>query len=102
MTLYNTQLLPLIMYCIIIWGNATLIHRKKLAVLPKRASKIILKVEPRTRSEIVYSETKAFKLEDPFGMQILKFMFKHQKKLLPPVLMIFLLFKQMSHQEKNY
>lgn len=79
----NAHFLPYLSYGIIIWGSEARTHSHRISILQKRALKLTLRVDPRTSSNLVYAETKAFKIRDLYEIQNLIFMYKHQHGLLP-------------------
>ena len=53
---YNAYILPVFDYCCSIWGKTTQTHMKKVAILQKRAAKIILFKPNRTPSSELFKE----------------------------------------------
>ena len=99
--LYNAHFLPCLNYCNIIWGNACKTHLTRIHVLQKRALKIMLRVQPRTSSDLVYSESKALTVSEIFNVQCLIFMYKYVKNMLPEIYQDFFVYKSIISQRST-
>lgn len=82
MTFYNTFFMPHLNYCCIIWGQASSINLKWIVVLQCKVLKIILGLERRTHSNIVYSQASVLQLHQIYAKQLWTFMFKYEEGLL--------------------
>ena len=83
--LYNSLICPHIVYCIEIWGMASEVHLSSLYKIQKKIVKIIKSVPIRTNSNPLFIELKILPLFSVYRYNILLFMFKFIKGMLPEI-----------------
>lgn len=81
--LYNSFVIPYLQYGITVWGAAYQTSMEPLFVLQKKALKIALNLPIRTRTEILFAETKILPLRKIYEFSVATFMFKFNNSLLP-------------------
>jgi len=84
-TLYNSLILPYLMYCIEVWGSAKALDLQMLIKLQKRALRIISSVNYRAHTHDLFVKHKILKLPQIYMLCVLCFMFKFYKNMLPSV-----------------
>ena len=83
LSIYNAIILPHLNYCNEIWGKTYKVHINKLYILQKRAMRHITKSDFRSSSLPLFIKLKCLPIFDLVRLNILVFMFKYQKGLLP-------------------
>ena len=81
--LYQTLILPLLLYCIIIWGSAKMSNLNKLLLLQKRAVRLCTAASFRAPSNPLFLKLKLLKVVDIFNVCTALFMFKLKWSILP-------------------
>jgi len=91
--LYNTLIHPYLLYCNIVWGNASLLALKRLIVLQKRRiiSEFVLLLKVRIISNSyfraycskLFRNLNILKLQDIHVLQTAVFMYRAKNNLLP-------------------
>ena len=82
-TIYNAIVLPHLNYCNEIWGKTYKVHIDKLYILQKRAMRHITKSDSRSSSLPLFIKLKCLPIFHLVRLNILVFMFKYQKGILP-------------------
>ena len=85
LTLYNSFIHPLFMYCICVWGNAPRSHLDPLLKLQKRAVRIIYGAKYREHTSPLFQNLKIMNLYNIYIYNILLIMFKHHHGKLPTI-----------------
>ena len=80
---YNAYKLPVFDYCCSIWGKTTQTHKKKVAILQKRAAKIILFKPIRTPSRELFKELEWLTFENRCKYQTAVLVYKSLNNLTP-------------------
>ena len=83
LAIYNAIILPHLNYCNEIWGKTYRLHINKLYILQKRAMRHITKSNSRSASLPLFIKLKCLPIFDLVRLNILVFMFKYQKGILP-------------------
>ena len=81
--LYFFMIHPYLNYCIILWGNASLVALKKLTILQKRAIRIITGSKYLDHTNILFKNCQILKLSDLFNFHVNQFVYLSIKSLLP-------------------
>ena len=81
--IYNAIILPHLNYCNEIWGNTYKTHISKLFVLQKRAVRVITNNGINTPSLPLFIKLKILPIFELVRLNVLLFMFKFQKGILP-------------------
>ena len=76
--LYNTHVLPHILYCSAIWGSTYSTHLQPLFILQKRAIRIINKAPFLETTQPLFKRSKILKLYDQIKLEIATYMFKNK------------------------
>ena len=84
LVLYNTLIHPYLLYCNVIWGNATQSAMHRLTILQKRILRIVCKAGFQDPSSKLFKQLNILKLDDVFTLQAAIFMFKAKNNMLPP------------------
>jgi hypothetical protein len=79
LVIYNSLILPHILYGILLWG----LKSSKLTKLQKRAMRIITKSKRNVHTDPLFKKYNILKIEDIFKQQELKFYFKLRNGVLP-------------------
>ena len=77
--IYNSLIVPHIQYSMLCWGS----KHAKIAVLQKRAVRIITKSKYNAHSDPLFKKLNVLKISDLYTCNILKFFFKHENETLP-------------------
>lgn len=85
LTLYNTFILPYLLYCGIIWGNAMKTTLWPIFRLQKRVVRFINNLGYRDSTEDSFKSLKIMKIYDVFEYLVSIFMYNYAKDMLPPV-----------------
>ena len=80
---YNAYILPVFDYCCSIWGKTTQKHMNKIAILQKRAAKIILFKPSRTPSRVLFKEHEWLTFENRCKYQTAVLVYKSLHDLTP-------------------
>ena len=80
--LYNSLILPYILYCNIIWANSKT-NTQPLLLLQKKAIRICSDAGYRDHSDPLFARFKSLKINDIHFLQIALFMFRYNTDLLP-------------------
>uniref|UniRef100_A0A672FF89 Reverse transcriptase domain-containing protein n=1 Tax=Salarias fasciatus TaxID=181472 RepID=A0A672FF89_SALFA len=83
LTLYNTMILPYLMYCVEVWGTTCKTYLQTIFILQKRAIRIITNSHYREPSNPLFIKLKVLKFPDIVDLSILKIMYKAKWNLLP-------------------
>ena len=94
--IYNAIILPHFNYCNEIWGKTFKVHIDKLYILQKRALRHITKSDFRSPSLPIFIKLKCLPIFDLVRLNILVFMFKYHKGILPT------LFQNMFSTNSSY
>ena len=81
--LYFFMIHPYLNYCIILWGNASLVALKKLTILQKRAIRIITGSKYLDHTNILFKNCQILKLSDLFNFHVNQFVYLSINSLLP-------------------
>lgn len=98
-TLYNSFILPSLIYCNIIWGGACYSTLHRLFMLQKKAVRIINHSKYRDSTGPIFKSLEIITLFDIHKLQIALFMYNAKNKLLPNQSVHFLTF---SNAENRY
>ena len=85
LTLYNSFIHPLFMYCIAVWGYVPETYLDPLDKLQKRAVRIIAGARYLAHTEPLFKELKIMKLINLYVYNIMLIMFKRQHGKLPAI-----------------
>ena len=83
LTLYRTMIHPYLLYCNILWGNASMVALKPLILLQKRAVRVITGSDYRAHSNPLFARLSLLNLADINNQQVLLFMYRFKHSLLP-------------------
>jgi hypothetical protein len=83
LTLYYTMFIPHVLYCIIVWGGANKIALDKLIKLQKRAVRLVSGSSFLAHTSPIFLSLNLLKLTDIYEKEVLTFMFKIGKNILP-------------------
>ena len=83
LSIYNSLILPHLMYCIIVWGNACPSYLNKINVLQKRAVRSICNVPYLHHSAPLFNDLKVFNIFNLFRYQLGIHMYKSINGMLP-------------------
>ena len=83
LTLYNALILPLLSYCILVWGSK-IDSNHRLLLPQKKAVRIITNQDYIAHSEPLCKLLNVLKVSDLFVCSLWKFYYKLTKKELPP------------------
>jgi len=78
--LYNSLVLPYLMFCNVIWGDAASIHLNKLLVLQKRAVRIISSSDYLAHTDGLFRELFLMKITDIYKFSSCMYVFTHKNK----------------------
>ena len=81
--LYFSMIHPYLNYCIIIWGNASLVALKKLTILQKRAIRLITGSKYLDHTNILFKKCQILKLSDLYNFHVNQFVYLSLNSLLP-------------------
>lgn len=84
-TLYNSLILPHLIYCIEIWGMAADTYSNSLLTTQKKIVRIIMSKSSRTHSKPLFQGLKILPLNLIYKYNVLVFMFKFIKGMLPEI-----------------
>jgi hypothetical protein len=84
-TLYYSFIYPYLSYCIEVWGKAANTYTMKLLVLQKRVVRKIKSAPFRSESAPLFRELGLLNLKQLYKFQIIIFMFKFVKGMLPNI-----------------
>ena len=99
--LYNSLILPYLLYCNLIWASTYPTHIQPLFILQKKAARIITNSPPRTHSQPLFDRLNILTIFNIYKLQISCFVFSHINKLLPNPLSAFLKFNQEYHDHNT-
>ena len=85
LTLYNSLILPHLVYCIEIWGMAADVYLSCLVKTQKKIVRIMRSASSRTPSNPLFQEFEILPLNYLYKYKIILFMFKFIKGMLPDV-----------------
>ena len=88
--LYNSLILPYLLYCNLIWASTYPTHIQPLFILQKKAVRIITCSPFCTHSQPLFDKLKVLTIFNIYKFQISCFVFSHLNKLLPNPLSSFL------------
>ena len=83
MSLYNSLILPYIMYCVHVWGSAYETHLRQLMTLQNKIVKLIAGVPRRTNADALYVKLNILPLKKLFVYNVGLFMYKYDNDMLP-------------------
>ena len=92
--LYNTLVLPYILYCNIVWANSYS-STNSLFMLQKKAIRICADANYSDHTDPIFHQHKILKIQDIHFLQTAGFMFRHKSDILP------LYFKNMFQLNKD-
>ena len=95
--IYNTLILPYMIYCKIVWGNCSKTKLDNILLLQKRAVRICTKSAYLAHTDPLFHRLKIFKVHDINTQQIAIFMFKFNNDILPPVFSNLFLYNNRVH-----
>ena len=81
--LYFSMIHPYLNYCVIIWGNASLITLKKLTLLQKRAVRLITGSKYLDHTQMLFKKCQILKLSDLYNFHVNQFVYLSLNNLLP-------------------
>ena len=84
-TIYNSIILPHLIYCNTSWGHTFPSHLRKLEILQKRAIRLITRSNFSAASNPLFFKLKTLPLNHLVSLGTLIFMFKYYVHLLPPI-----------------
>ena len=82
-TLYYSIIYPHLTYCIEVWGNTSKSYLSSLFKMQKKVIRIIKQVGYREHTDPLFAELKLLKLPDIYTLQVMTFVFKYIKGMLP-------------------
>jgi Reverse transcriptase (RNA-dependent DNA polymerase) len=82
-TLYYTLIYPHIVYCNIVWGNASILALYRITMMQKRAIRLINGANYRAHTSPLFATSNLLKLSDINKREILLFLFKLKNNMLP-------------------
>ena len=85
MALYNTLILPLLSYCIEVWGGAFKTRLNQLLVVQKKVIRIISAAEFNAHTDPLFKELNVLKINQLYIFKTFLFMFKYHKQVLPEI-----------------
>ena len=85
LTLYNSFIHPLFMYCVNVWGNAPSVYLDPLIKLQKRATRVIAGATYLAHTAPLFKELKILNLTNIYVYNILLIMFKYHHSKLPTI-----------------
>ena len=85
LTLYNSLVLPHLMYCNVIWGNTFPSHLNKLFIVQKQVVRIISNAPFNYHTNELFCNSKILKLNDLIDMSVAIFMFNYKMNILPEI-----------------
>ena len=97
LSLYNTLILPYIIYCNIAWGNCSKSKLDNILLLQKKAVRICTHSGFLDHTDPLFYRTKILKVHDIHDLQTSLFMFKYVKEILPPVFKNFFSYNKNIH-----
>ena len=83
MSLYNSLILPYIMYCVHVWGSAYETHLRQLMTLQNKIVKLIAGVPRRTNADALYVKLNILPLKKLYVYNVGLFMYKYDNDMLP-------------------
>ena len=83
MSLYNSLILPYIMYCVHVSGSAYETHLRQLMTLQNKIVKLIAGVPRRTNADALYVKLNILPLKKLFVYNVGLFMYKYDNDMLP-------------------
>ena len=89
LTLYNSFINPLFMYCIAIWGNAPITYLDSLFKLQKRAVRVIASVKRTEHTWPIYKQLKILNLSNLYIYNVLLTMYKYHIRTIPEIFSTF-------------
>ena len=100
--LYKSLFQPHFDYCSIVWFNAGKVLLKELSVLQNRALRMILRVDYRYSTVLLYSSLNIDKLESRWKKRAVSFIFKLLHGHLPPSLCSRISIKKSKYSLRNH
>ena len=83
MSLYNSLILPYIMYCVHVWGSAYETHLRQLMTLQNKIVKLMAGVPCRTNADAFYVKLNILLLKKLYVYIVGLFMYKYDNGMLP-------------------
>ena len=83
--IYNSQIIPHINYCILLWGG----ENNRVSKLQKRAVRIIRKESRLSHTDPIFKELNLLTKNDIYRLQLLKCYFKYEHNSLPEYFDVF-------------
>ena len=84
-TLYYTFIFPYLIYCIEVWGSASLVHINKLLKVQKRLCRVIASCEHRTPSMPLFKSLRILTIYDVHSFSVAVFMHRFSTNMLPNI-----------------
>ena len=82
---YNSLFLPYLSYCNLVWASSSLSKLKKIITLQKKAIRNIVNADYIAHTKPFFKSLNLLNLNNIYKFQILIFMYKSSKKLLPSI-----------------
>jgi len=86
--LYSTLILPYLTYCVNIWGNTLKTNLNKLAILQKRAIRIMAGLKRNEHTTSTFLKYNCLKFEDIIKLKSCSQVYKANNNLLPKTLQL--------------
>ena len=80
--LYNSLILPYLMYCNIVWCSTYPTHLSRLFILQRRSTRIIINSSYNAHTNVLFSGLQILNVINIFKLQLGEFMYKHFNRYL--------------------
>lgn len=94
-TIYNTLILPHLMYGVLLWGHKW----KKIEIIQKKSIRIITLSKYNSHTEPLFKNLSLLRIEDIFTLSKLKFYYKYANNQLPSNILSFNFHMNQEHHE---
>ena len=81
--LYSTMIQPYLLYCVLLWGNASLLALDKIEKLQKRAIRLVSGSSYLAHTSPLFTRLSLLQLRDIYKKEVVIFMYKCLNNLLP-------------------